>query len=432
MDLTHSPVVRSHAVPFQKRALQISVQESTLIEAKSVNALGYNVNMIEFVIAGMSDHYMDLSDISLLVKLRFWKSQGTPLDDAVKEKLFFCENFLPSLIKSCEFWINQTNMTPSCEHYAYKACILSRLNHTASYGRTVLETGLYQPDPRKEGATLNNAAATVRKGYLTVDKPVLLQTNLLIDAATCQKLILNGCSLRCRITLNSLDFVCNVTEAAAPLPVLEIQDARLQVRSVLLTDQAALSNNQQLLKSPALYHYRKIEVRTQILPKDVTSFVTSALSLGVQPALCIAAFVDNQAFNGLKTADPFAFVHRDLENLSLIQNGKCMSYSDLDASHFYGLTSVYSNLLRNLGWHKQSTGCQVTPEAFVNGSFFASWLLTDDHEPIGTHTSVPKTGSLRIEGCFKSALQASLTLVVLFEYDSCFSIDSDRSVAINY
>jgi hypothetical protein len=432
MDFTHSPVVRSHAVPFAKRALQVSVQESSLIEAKSVNALGYNVNMFEFVVAAMSDHYLDLSEISLIVKLRFWKSQGVALDDATKEKLFFCENFLPSLIKSCEFWINQTNMTPSCDHYAYKSCILSRLNHTSSYGRTVLESGLYTPDPRVKDVTLDNDSAKKRKAHLASNKAVLLQTNLLIDAATCEKLILNGCNLRCRITLNSMDFVCNVTEAAAALPVLEIQDARLQVRSVLLTDQAALSNNQQLLKSPALYHYRKIEVRTQILPKDVTSFVTSALSLGVQPALCIAAFVDNQAFNGLKTSDPFVFVHRDLESLSLIQNGKCFSYSDLDATHFYGLTTVYSNLLSNLGWNKQPSGCQVTPEAFVNGSFFASWLLTDDHEPIGTHTSVPKTGSLRIEGCFKSALQNSLTLVVLFEYDSCFSIDADRSVAITY
>ena len=144
--------------------------------------------------------------------------------------------------------------------------------------------------------------------------------------------------------------------------------------------------------------------------------------------------MDNRAFNGDLSLNPFEFKHCDLNFLSIHLDGKQVPWAPLKPSFSKDIyvRAFLTQFSSGNGIHTD-TGNTFDREEFKQGHTLYCFDLTPDlSSSSGHHFSIAKRGNLRVEMGFDKVLPFTGNVIVYSEFESIIEINNERVVTHNY
>ena len=148
----------SYVHPFSKRCdksevdlfrvppTQQSLERGRWIDYAPISSVQNPDNAITFLIAG-TDEYIDLSKTILTVTGNIMKKDGTTkLDGGAQSNVAPVNNFLHSLFRQVDVYLNGKQVTPAMGTYAYRSYIETLLNYDVSAKQSQFSSALYYKD----------------------------------------------------------------------------------------------------------------------------------------------------------------------------------------------------------------------------------------------------------------------------------------------
>ena len=184
----------SYVHPFSKRCdkseidlfrvppTQQSLERGRWIDYAPLSSVENPDSAITYLIAG-TDEYVDLSKTILTVRGEITKGDGTKLTGGGQTDVAPVNNFLHSLFRQVDVYLNGKQVTPAMGTYPYRAYIETLLNYDASAKESQFTSALYYKDtatkmddagalPSSKTITLKTAAVSGATGDVEVSIPV--------------------------------------------------------------------------------------------------------------------------------------------------------------------------------------------------------------------------------------------------------------------
>lgn len=418
---------------------QTSIEGSSFVYYKPIAPLSEDPNSpIEFVVPGAGEHYTDLSHVLLHLQCAI-----TPNHSEVENaKVGPVNNFIHSNFSQVDVFFNNKLVTPSSNHYAYRSYLETLLNYNSEARNSHLTGGLwyddedYKMDKAANDATSKNSGLTKRQYFTLNGKVFDLIGHLHCDVFNQDRLLINGVEMRIRMVRSKDSFSLMDSSADGKFKV-QIKDASLIVRRVKISPGVLLAHAQTLSRATAKYPVTRVEIKTFILNQGILSGTHDNCFLGQLPKRIIIGFVDNRAFNGDRSLNPFNFKHFNINYLSLYIDGvqvpsKPLQPNFTDANHETFIEALQT-LYTATGIHFSNEGILINRQNYHHGYFLTAFDLTPDMSAgISNFWNVVRTGSIRIEVRFQQALTTTVNCVVYAEYDNLIEIDADRQIIADF
>lgn len=239
-------------------------------------------------------------------------------------------NCLSSLFSNVIMYLNGKQVSSSNGLYPYRAYMENLLNVSKADADQVLSTvGWSLDDAGKfdvvKGASddLDNKGAMKRVEMFALSKEVELVGKLHLDLANQEKWLLNGLDMKIECVLAKNAFYAMGPKDDA-LYKINITGASLHMNVCEINPEILLSHEAILQRQPALYPYKRVEMRSTAFPKDISSFQIDNVMLGKIPSTMVIALVDTSALSGSYTKNPFNFQHFNLRTVEVTVNGRAV------------------------------------------------------------------------------------------------------------
>ena len=283
----------SYVHPFSKRCdksevdlfkvppTQQSLERGRWIDYAPLSSVENANSAITFLIAG-TDEYIDLSKTILTVTGKITKKDGTSkLDGNDQSNVAPVNNFLHSLFRQVDVYLNGKQVTPAMGTYAYRSYIETLLNYDVSAKQSQFSSALYYKDTPgqmdKVGAlpsskTLNyktpgadpNGAGTdasdklyvpgtgnqgfaKRHQFIKNGNRFVLSGPIFADIFMTDRLLLNMMDLKVVLNRSSDPFSLMDLNDPAIEPKVQLSDVVLKVRKVKV-DQSVSDGVERMLK----------------------------------------------------------------------------------------------------------------------------------------------------------------------------------------
>ena len=283
---------------------------------------------IEFHVAGTPEEYVDLSQTKLHIKAKITNGDGTNL--AEDAQVGPSNLFLHSLFSQCEVSLNERLVSVASNNYPYRAYMESLLNYGREAKESQLTSALFYKDtagrldandPRAEDDAVANLGLRKRYQYSARSRLIDMSGPLHSDIFTQDKLLLGGIDLKVKLTPSRASFSLISPNAQGNYKV-SITHASLMVRRVKVSPSVSLGHAKALQVGTAKYDLNRVDVKAFSIPTGTMSFSKDNLYLGQLPHRLVIGFVDNDAYNGVLTKNPYHFKHMNLNYLSLMIDGQ--------------------------------------------------------------------------------------------------------------
>ena len=167
----------SYVHPFSKRCdksevdlfrvppTQQSLERGRWIDYAPLSSVENANSAITFLIAG-TDEYIDLSKTILTVTGKITKKDGTSkLDGNDQSNVAPVNNFLHSLFRQVDVYLNGKQVTPAMGTYAYRSYIETLLNYDVSAKQSQFSSALYYKDTAGQMDKVGALPATKTLNY---------------------------------------------------------------------------------------------------------------------------------------------------------------------------------------------------------------------------------------------------------------------------
>jgi len=143
--------------------------------------------------------------------------------------------------------------------------------------------------------------------------------------------------------------------------------------------------------------------------------------------------VDNQAFNGDRTRNPFNFQHFDLSEISLYLYGQQQhALQPIHPNFGNGLcVRAYNTLFACTCKLNHDEGNHISREDFAEGYALYAYDLTADLAE-DDHFNLVKHGNVRFAMTFSAALEQTVTVIAYAELANVIEIDRDRNLLLDF
>lgn len=129
---------------------------------------------------------------------------------------------------------------------------------------------------------------------------------------------------------------------------------------------------------------------------------------GKRPNKIILGFVESRAVNGDYKANPFNFENCAIQQISVYCDGLPVDGNplklDFDAARGSAVIRAYTNLLLTEGKWRTDEGNLPDRQRYLNGSTLFAFQLEPDFSQHGEYLSLVKTGNVRLDVVFNTAL----------------------------
>jgi len=201
------------------------------------------------------------------------------------------------------------------------------------------------------------------------------------DVFNQDKMLINGVEVRVRLTRSEDEF-CLMYASEGGLFRVDITDATLIMRRVKVSPGVLLAHSRCLSKTTAKYPITRVEIKNFNLQAGIMSTSLDNIFFGQLPKRIIVGFVDNRAFNGNRTLNPFNFEHINLSYLSLYVDGVQVPSKPLTPRQPANANRLsiecFQTLFTGTGVHFSDTGCGINRENYDQGYFLTCHDLTSD------------------------------------------------------
>ena len=441
MKLLHeqsSQCLRSELDLFSLPPTQTAVDGSQWVEHSPVSTITSS-SPIEFIVSGSGEDYMDLNNTLLEVKACIKTTNNSPVDAAVAVAPI--NNTLHSLFSQIDVSLNDVNVSSATTTYPYRAYIETHLNYGTDAKKSRLQAAMYFIDdnltvsnPIPDSSSARNMGLKRRHGICTAKPTFDMIGPLHVDVFNQSKYMLNGVTMKVRMTRSKDSFVLMAKSDVTESFKVDILSAKLFVRKLKITPSLCLAHERILQQKTAKYPITRVECKVIHLPQGQKSFTHDNLFLGQLPKRIVLGLVDNRAFNGDISLNPYNFQHCNLNYLAVHLDGQQVPWAPLQPS-FSGSSYIRAFYTQFTGGDgiSSDTGNTIGRDQFVNGHALYCFDLTPDlSSSCGHHFSVTKSGNLRLELAFEVALSITGNVLVYSEFDNVIEIDKDRKVTRNY
>ena len=280
---------------------QLSLEKGRWIDYRPLSSVQNPDSAITFLIAG-TDEYIDLSKTILYVEGKVTAGNGDPLSGGTQTNVAPVNNFLHSLFKQVDVYLNGKQVTPAMGTYAYRSYIETLLNYDVSAKKSQLSSALYfkdtagqmdesgalpssttityveadtngnTPSPAKTVSIpvpgTGNQGFAKRHEYIKGLKTFVLTGPIFSDVFMSDRLLLNMLNLKVVLNRSSNAFCLMDTNSTGNKvnPKVKLTDVVLKIRKVKV-DQTVSDATELILKqTPALYPIRRVECKALTIP----------------------------------------------------------------------------------------------------------------------------------------------------------------------
>ena len=453
---------------------QLSLEKGRWIDYRPLSSVENPDSAITFLIAG-TDEYLDLSKTILYVEGKILKGDDdTPLSGGGQINVAPVNNFLHSLFKQVDVYLNGKQVTPAMGTYAYRSYIETLLNYDVSAKKSQLSSALYFKDtarhmdrngalPQQMSVKVKNTAksdaeeeikvtipGTGNQGFANRHKFIengiqfVLSGPIFSDVFMSDRLLLNMLNLKVVLNRSPNTFCLmdtNVGNAKLD-PKVKLTDVVLRIRKVKV-DQAINDATEITLKqTPALYPIRRVECKILTIPNGLPSVRQDNIFSGVIPKSFVFGLVNVDASNGTYDKNPYNFAHFGVHTVSLTANGEEIPFKQLTLKYpkdddgkvdpatdtEVDFIQAYNTLFSGTGKIYANTGLDITREEYPGGYALYAFDLTPDMCNTTDYFNAVQRGSLSVAITFGKTHKDATAMVCYGDFENVIRIDSERNV----
>ena len=486
----------SYVHPFSKRCdkseidlfsvppTQQSLERGRWIDYAPLSSVENPDSAITYLIAG-TDEYIDLSKTILTVRGEITKGDGTKLTGGNQTSVAPVNNFLHSLFKQVDVYLNGKQVTPAMGTYPYRAYIETLLNYDVSAKKSQFTSALYYKDTATQmdeagslpgsPKTINNVTgvttttqnhpATLAKKEVKITEPgsgnqgfakrskfirngkqFVLSGPIFADIFMSDRLLLNMMDLKVVLNRSNPKFcLMDKTSETAPTvnPQVKLSEVILKIRKVKV-DQAVSDGIERMLKqTPALYPIRRVECKILTVPSGLPTTRQDNIFSGIIPKTFVVGFVNVDAANGTYWTNPYNFAHFGVTSLSLTANGEEIPFKQLtlaypkkpngeidpavDKDDQLDFDEAYNTLFSGTGKIYSNAGLDIDRDEYPGGFALYAFDLTPDMCKSSDYFNTVQRGSLSLALTFREAAKHPLAMVCYGDFENVIRIDAERN-----
>ena len=433
---------------------QLSLEKGRWIDYRPLSSVENPDSAITFLIAG-TDEYIDLSKTILYVEGKVTTGDGGELSGGVQSNVAPVNNFLHSLFKQVDVYLNGKQVTPAMGTYPYRSYIETLLNYDVSAKKSQLSSALYFKDTagQMDGSGALPSSTTItyvetdtgdgtspaktvsipvpgtgnqgfakRHEYIKDSKTFVLTGPIFSDVFMSDRLLLNMLNLKVVLNRSSNAFCLmdKNSEGNKVNPKVKLTDVVLKIRKVKV-DQTVSDATELILKqTPALYPIRRVECKALTIPQNLPGMRKNNIFSGIIPKSFVFGLVDANSYSGENNKNPYNFQHFKVKTVSLSVNGEEIPFKQLVLDYTSATTKdfiqAYNTLFSGTGKMYANTGLDITREEYAGGYTLYGFDLTPDM----------CNGSVDIT--FDGQTTVPINMVCYGDFENIIRIDSERNV----
>ena len=483
----------SYVHPFSKRCdnseidlfsvppTQQSLERGRWIDYAPLSSVENPDSAITYLIAG-TDEYIDLSKTILTVTEKITAGGGTALSGGNQTSVAPVNNFLHSLFKQVDVYLNGKQVTPAMSTYAYRAYIETLLNYDVSAKKSQFTSALYYKDTAtqmdKAGALpalkevkiksksdtetvgwlytagTGNQGFAKRSEFIRNGKQFVLSGPIFADIFMSDRLLLNMVDLK--VVLNRSNPKFCLMDLSGPAggtvpavkPEVKLTDVILKIRKVKV-DQAVSDGIECMLKqTPALYPVRRVECKILTVGENLPATRQDNIFLGIIPKTFVVGFVAVDAVSGVYHKNPYNFAHFGVTSLSLTANGEEIPFKQLtlkypkdpdgkidttaDKDAELDFDEAYNTLFSGTGKIYSNAGLDIDRDDYPGGFALYAFDLTPDMCKSSAYFNTVQRGSLSLALTFGKATEHPLAMVCYGDFENVICIDISMTYRRHY
>ena len=483
----------SYVHPFSKRCdkseidlfsmppTQQSLERGRWIDYAPLSSVENPDSAITYLIAG-TDEYIDLSKTILTVTGKITAEGGATLSGGNQSSVAPVNNFLHSLFKQVDVYLNGKQVSPAMSTYAYRAYIETLLNYDVSAKKSQFTSALYYKDTATQmdeagslpartsfnnvtGVTSagNTQPATLVKEEVSITAPgtgnqgfakrsefirngkqFVLSGPIFADIFMSDRLLLNMVDLKVVLNRSNPKFcLMDLSGSGTPQvkPEVKLTDVILKIRKVKV-DQAVSDGIERMLKqTPALYPVRRVECKILTVPENLPTTRQDNIFSGIIPKTFVVGFVAVDAASGAYTRNPYNFAHFGVTSLSLTANGEEIPFKqvtltypkdkdgkiDTSTDNELDFDEAYNTLFSGTGKIYSNAGLDIDRDDYPGGYALYAFDLTPDMCKSSEYFNTVQRGSLSLALTFGKATEHPLAMVCYGDFENVIRIDSERN-----
>ena len=476
----------SYVHPFSKRCdksevdlfrvppTQQSLERGRWIDYAPLSSVENANSAITFLIAG-TDEYIDLSKTILTVTGKITKKDGTSkLDSNDQSNVAPVNNFLHSLFRQVDVYLNGKQVTPAMGTYAYRSYIETLLNYDVSAKQSQFSSALYYKDTAgkmdETGAlpatkTLNyrtaqgsgsstdgsvtyystgtgNQGFAKRHQFIKNGNRFVLSGPIFADIFMTDRLLLNMMDLKVVLNRSSDAFsLMEIGNNPAIEPKVQLTDVVLKVRKVRV-DQSVSDGVERMLKqTPALYPIRRVECKILTIPANLPNVRQDNIFSGIIPNSFVVGLVHVDATTGEYDKNPYNFQHFGVTSVSLTAKGQEIPFKLLTLKYpkdadgkidpandtELDFDEAYNTLFSGTGKIYSNAGLDITREDYPGGYALYAFDLTPDMCKSADYFNTVQRGSLTLALTFEASHKHAIGMVCYGDFENIIRIDSERN-----
>ena len=443
---------------------QLSLEKGRWIDYRPLSSVTNDDSAITFLISG-TDEYIDLSKTILVVEGSVKHGDGSDLSGGTQTNVAPVNNFLHSLIKQADVYLNGKQVTPAMGTYAYRSYIETLLNYDVSAKNSQLSSALYFKDtpgemdsngalPRSRTITYNKAGGSVaedtvvtlsapgtgnqgfakRHEFIKNSKQFVLSGPIFSDVFMSDRLLLNMLDLKVVLNRSSNAFcLMDINTGSNKVnPKVKLTDVVLKIRKVKV-DQSVSDATELILKqTPALYPIRRVECKALSIPSGLPNVRKDNIFSGIIPKSFVFGLVDANSYSGENNKNPYNFHHFKVKTVTLSVNGEEIPFKQLTLNYTSATTEdflqAYNTLFSGTGKMYANTGLDITREDYPKGYTLYAFDLTPDMCNTTDYFNAVQRGSLSVDINFEEGSTVPIAMVCYGDFENIIRIDSERNV----
>ena len=342
-------------------------------------------------------------------------------------------NFIHSMISKVTYQINDLQMGDSAaKSYSYRAYIDNILSFSQGAKKQSLKYHGFEQDTAGKFDDVNKSVASnkndgfkKRSVLFCSDNYFHFSVKLRIDLANVDQFLQPGVQMRFEIERNSDAFSLLSDIGNDDSFEFDIKDSTLEFDKMTPTTEYLQHYEQHAAENPIVYSYDKSQIHYFNYPSGVNDLsIYSMFHTDKLPSYLVFGMVENDAFDGAMSKNPYNFQPFDLKEFYLLVNGTSypsqpvkMDRASMDYHHVY-----VNEFLDKLKLKNSNDDIGISDNDWIDGNFF--WIVdlnVDKCCNFHEHRYHPGTINLKMQT--KSALNKTTRLVVYSSSRERLSID---------
>ncbi len=331
---------------------------------------------IEVEVPGVGYAYLDPSHSMVYVREKIVNADGSDITAADNSDATLVNYGLHAQFSQVGASYNGTVISQSSMTYPWRAYFEALLNYDKTAKDTHLQQRMWYQDTAGHHDSLDgdqNLGLAWRRSRTKLSREFEMMGPLHLDICNTDRLLLNNVTLRIKLTRSRDAFALMSTKGTEKIKLL---DFKLFIRRVNVSPSVLLAHAQALEKSPAKYPVNRVDIKTVTITQGLHSKTVDNLFMNQLPQRVIIGFVDNRAYNGDYTRNPFNFQHFNLNYLQLNVDGQPVPSQPLTPDFSKDLyMECYNTLFTGTGIHWKDEGNGISWQDYAKGNTLYSTFL---------------------------------------------------------